>query len=139
MNKHGIFIQDIYLLSYCGIKVIFEVCETFEHSVRIIELATKKYRNGISLTKRIRPTRFPLVVTGPNTFEKSRYEVRTRPDKRLEIVITRASRLFWEATKYVECPLIGKFLAIPFPNYRDTFWNKPKKYKKDIDRFYLIN
>ena len=49
MNVHGVFLQDIYLLSYCGIKVIFQVCKTYERSVCLIELATKKYKNGISL------------------------------------------------------------------------------------------
>lgn len=139
MNEDGIFIQDMYLLSYCGIKVVFEVCETFPHSVRIIELATKKYKNGISLTKWIRPSKHPLVVTGPNTFEKSTYEVNTRQDKKIEIVVTRASRLFWEATKYVDCPLVGKFLAVPFPDYRDTFWKKPRNMKEEENKWYLIN
>ena len=139
MNKDGVFLQDIYLLSYCGLKIIFEVCKTFEHSVCIIELATKKYKDGISLTKRIRPALFPLVVTGSNRFSTSTFEVLTTPNKRLAIHINRNSPIFWEAAKYVDCPLTGVFFAVPFPDYLNTYWKKPKKLKKDIDKIYFIN
>ena len=139
LNKDGVFTQDIYLLSYCGLKIIFEVCKTYENSVCIIELATRKYKDGISLTKWIRPTPHPLVVTGPNTFEKSTFEVKTNPNKNLSIIITRVSKIFWEAAKYVDCPLVGTFQAVPFPDFRNTYWKKPKKIKKDIDKVYLIN
>lgn len=139
LNEDGVFLQDIYLLSYCGLKIVLEVCKTYPHSVCVIELATKKYREGISLTKWIRPTPKPLLVVGQNTFEKSTYEVKTNRDKTLSIVITRLSNLFWEATKYVDCPLTGTFKAVPFPDYLNTYWKKPKKIKKDIDNLHLIN
>jgi len=139
MNKDGVFLQDIYLLSYCGFKIIFEVCKTYDHSVCVIELATKKYKDGISLTKRIRPTLHPLVVRGPNTFGKSTFEVETRPDKKLVFYVNPTVELFWEALKANPYPPIGKFLAVPFPDYLQTYWKKPKKLKKDIDNFYLIN
>lgn len=139
MNKDGVFLQDIYLLSYCGFKVVFEVCKTYDHSVCLIELATKKYKDGITLTKWIRPTRYPLVVFGQNRFSKSTFEVRTRPDKKLVIYIGPQCRLYWEALKYFDMPPTGNFLAVPFPDYLQTYWKKPKKLKKDIDKFYLIN
>ena len=139
LNEDGIFLQDIYLLSYCGLKVIFQVCKTYSHSVCLIELATKKYKDGISLTKWIHPSSKPLVVTGPNTFEKSTFEVKTNHNENISIVITRASKLFWEAAKYIDCPLVGTFQAVPFKDYLNTYWKKPKKLKKDIDKLYLIN
>lgn len=139
MNKDGVFLQDIYLLSYCGFKIIFEVCKTYDHSVCVIELATKKYKDGITLTKWIRPTLHPLVVLGPNRFAKSTFEVQTRSDKKLVIYIGPQHRLYWEALKYVDMPPTGKFLAVPFPDYLKTYWKKPKKLKKDIDKLYLIN
>jgi len=139
MNKDGVFLQDIYLLSYCGFKIIFEVCRTYDHSVCLIELATKKYKDGITLTKWIRPTFHPLVVMKYNRFSKSTFEVATRSDKKLVIYIGPQHRLYWEALKTNPHPPIGNFLAVPFPDYLNTYWKKPKKAKKDIDNFYLIN
>ncbi len=139
MNKDGVFLQDIYLLSYCGLKVIFEVCKTYDHSVCLIELATKNYKDGISLTKYVRPTFYPLVITKHNRFSKSTFEVFTRPDKKLVIPIDTNTRLYWEALKYVPNPPVGRFLAVPFPDYLKTYWKKPKKLKKGIDKSYLIN
>ena len=136
MNVHGVFLQDIYLLSYCGMKVIFQVCKTYERSVCLIELATKKYKNGISLTKKIQASKNPLIITRNNSYYKSTYEVPTREDKKLIIHITPSDRIYWEAAKYNEYPKMGMFLAVPFPDYLKKYWKKPKK---DIDKLKIIN
>ena len=136
MNRHGVCLQDIYLLSYCGMKVIFQVCKTYDRSVCLIELATKKYKDGISLTRKIKASKDPLIITKNNSYYKSMYEVPTREDKKLIIHITSADRIYWEALKYVEYPKSGLFLAVPFPEYLEKYWKKPKK---DIDKLKLIN
>ena len=134
--------QDIYALNYYGIIVVFEVCDVHhekEDYVSLIELETKRYKDGIALTKQLKPAKYPLVIKNNNVWSKTTYYVRARLDKKLPIVVSQTSRLFWEATKYVDSPMIGTFLAEPFPNYLTTYWEKPKKIKKDIDKLKLIN
>jgi hypothetical protein len=144
MNKHGIFINDIYILSYYGIKVIFQVCETYPESVRLIELEQKKYKDGWTLTKRLKPARYPMVVKGKNRFTKSTYEVKSRPDKRLEIKIDMRTELFWyalnsSATIFDNVPRVGTLLAVPFPEFRNKYWKNSKILKKTIDKKIYIN
>ena len=132
MTNTGIKILDLYLLSYSGMKVIFQVCDTTETTVTLIELATKKYKNGYTLTKRYRATKKPLVIATNNTFTRSNYRVMAiREDKKLPIKISMQTQLFWEAQKYVKYPKIGTFLAVPFLDHRDTYWKKPKEREKE--------
>ena len=132
MTDTGIELLDLYLLSYAGIKVIFQVCKTTRNTVFLVELATKKYRDGYSLTKTFKPSKKPLIIKNKNIFTKSTYEVcAIRPDKKLPIKIDLSTKIFWEAQKYVDYPLIGTFLAVPFVDYLNKYWKKPKKKEKE--------
>ena len=62
LNDYGIFLLDIYVLNYYGIKVFFQVCKTTEKSVYLIELATKRYKNGIMLTKNFSASKKPYII-----------------------------------------------------------------------------
>ena len=131
MTDTGILICDLYLLSYEGLKVIFQVCKTTPKTVCLIELATKKYKDGYTLTKKYRPSKQPLVVVKDNVFSRSAYEVSAmRIDKKLPIRIDLRSKLFWEATKYTRYPKRGIFFAVPFLNHRNTYWKKPVELSK---------
>ena len=46
-NRYGIYLLDMYMLDYYGIKLFFQVCKTTENSVFLVELATKRYKDGI--------------------------------------------------------------------------------------------
>ena len=128
MTDTGIKMLDMYLLSYCGIKVIFQVCDTTDSTVTLIELATKKYKDGITLTKKYKSTKKPLIIKGNNTFTGSNFFVSAiREDKKLPIRIDITTKIFWEAQKYTDYPPMGTFLAVPFPDHRDTYWKKPKE------------
>ena len=128
MTNTGIKILDLYLLAYSGMKVIFQVCDTTENTVTLIELATKKYKNGYTLTKHYKASKKPLIIKNNNVFTKSKYKVVSiREDKKLPIRIDMTTKIFWEAQKYVDYPKIGTFLAVPFLEHRNTYWKKPKK------------
>jgi len=143
MNNHRIHTQDIYILSYYGIKVVFQVCETYPESVRLIELEQKRYKDGWTLTKRLKPAKYPFVVSKPNTFTKSTYEAKTRPDKKIEIKIDSSCELFWYVARYVckheSFPRVGTVLAVPFYNFMNKYWKNSKILKKDIDNKTYIN
>ena len=127
MTDTGIYITDLYLLSYCGMKIIFQVCKTTPKTVFLVELATKRYKDGYTLTKTYKPSKKPLIIKENNVFTKSTYEVAAiREDKKLPIRIGMNSDVFWEAQKYVKYPRRGTFLAVPFTNHRNTYWKKPK-------------
>lgn len=131
MTNTGIKLLDLYLLSYCGLKVIFQVCETTERTVTLIELATKKYKNGYTLTKKYKASKKPLVIKGDNVFTRSNFKVvAIREDKKLPIKIDMTTKLFWEAEKYVDFPKVGIFLAAPFLDHINTYWAKPQKKEK---------
>ena len=140
MTDTGIYLLDLYLLSYSGMKIIFQVCKTTKKSVFLIELATKRYKGGYTLTDTFHATKSPLIVVDKNVFTKSTYEVpATRKDKKLPIRILYGSRAYNEATKYVKYPKFGTFLAVPFLDYMNTYWKAPKKLKCDIDKFKELN
>lgn len=131
MTDNGIKLLDLYILSYLGIKVVFQVCNTTRNTVTLIELATKKYKDGITLTKRYKATKKPLIIKNDNVFSRSKYKVvAMREDKKLPIKIDLTTKIFYEAQKYQEYPPMGTFLAVPFVEHRTTYWKKPKKIEK---------
>ena len=134
MTDTNIHLLDLYMLSYEGLKVVFQVCDTTPDSVFLIELATKRYKDGVTLTKKYKATKKPLIITHNNIFTKSTYEVpATREDKKLPIKITMATPIFWEAYKHTPYPRTGTFLAVPFPDHRNTYWKNRKKEEKYYD------
>ena len=123
VNKHHVYIQDIYILSYYGIKVVFQVAKVTENSVFLVELATKRYKDGLTLTKGLKTSKKPYFVKGNNTRSGTTFEVFTREDKTLPIRIWYDSDIFWEAAKRVSAPLVGTCLAIPFNDkYLSAYW-----------------
>lgn len=134
MTDTDIKLLDLYILSYYDIKVVFQVCRTTPTSVFLIELATKKYKDGFTLTKTFKASKKPLIITNNNTFTGSTYEViAIRPDKKLPIRISLANKIFYEAQKYDPYPKTGTALAIPFDDYMNTYWKKPKKYVTEFE------
>ena len=136
MTKNGICIGDIYVLTYCGIRVILRVCNTSERYVYLYELATKRYKDGYALTNRLKGSKKPLLVPKKdNVFSRSKFKVEAnRIDKKLSIRIDSNTLLYWEAMKYVENPMPGPYLAHPFKNYRKYYWKKPnllEKFRKE--------
>lgn len=136
LNNYGIFITDIYLLSYCGIILFFQVCKTTKKSVYLIELATKKYKNGTMLTKRIHASKKPLIIKHNNTITKSNYEIfpiKIDDEYLLPIEIKYGDDLYKKAEEYVDYPPIGYVYAIPIKDYLHKYWyngiTKKEKYK----------
>ena len=62
LNKYDIFLLDVFVLNYYGILVFFQVCKTKKDSVFLVELATKRYKNGITLTKGFKASKKPHSV-----------------------------------------------------------------------------
>ena len=80
LNKHDIFLLDVFYLNYYGINVFFQVCQTQEDKVCVYELATKtrkiKGKKVDTLTNRLKPSKNPLFVPKyMNTYTKSEYWV----------------------------------------------------------------
>lgn len=136
LNDYGIFIADIYLLSYCGIIVFFQVCKTRKKSVYLVELATKKYKNGTMLTKTIHASKKPLIIKQNNTIRKTTYEIypiQIDNEYLLPIPVNYGDDLYREAEKYVDYPPTGYVYAVPIKDYGNKYWyngiTKEKKYK----------
>lgn len=131
LNKNGIFLLDTYMLDYCGIKVFFQVCGTTKDTVFLIELATKKTKYGIMLTKRIKPSKTPLIVRYNNVFSKSNYEVRPidlyGKEFWLPIQIKYGDAIYEEAKQYNEYPPIGYAYAVPIKDILNKYWEEPEK------------
>ena len=133
LNNKGVCLFDVYVMDYYGIIVFFQVCKTTRESVFIMELATKRYKDGLTLTKTIKGSKTPLVVVNNNTYEKTKYEVIPTDDKRLPIKIEFESKIWKEARKYVDWPRVGVCYAFPYNNYKNKYWKKPdKKIKENV-------
>lgn len=126
LNDYGIFLLDIYVLNYYGIKVFFQVCKTTEKSVYLIELATKRYKNGIiMLTKNFSASKKPYIILNNNTRRKSTYEV--YPVKNgyghyLPIEVKLGSRLHEEALNRTDFPIAGTAYAVPVRDVLNKYW-----------------
>ena len=141
MTKTGICLNDLYILSYFGFKVIFQVCWTSDDSVRLIELAVKRYKDGWTLTKRYHASAEPLIIKKDNVYTRSTYEVRaTREDKKLPIRVDYSSKLFWKACDVLGHPvLVGTLLAVPYDRHKETYWTEPKKKVRDNSEKIIVS
>lgn len=74
-NDKGVKFGNDFCLNYFGVILFFTVVWTKKDIVYLIELATKKYNNGIRFTKKIRATKHPLVILEKNVYRKSEYFV----------------------------------------------------------------
>lgn len=131
-NQYRVYTQDIYILCFAGIKVVFEVCRVTYNSVFLVELATKKYKDGIIVDENLSLSKNPFFVKENNNRLKSTFEVFPLADRSIPIEITKDSDIYWEACKYVKEPVVGWYLAEPFPNYLNTYWKEPEIYYENI-------
>ena len=97
--------------------MFFTVVWTKKDRVYLIELATKKYKNGIRFTKKIRATKHPLVILEKNVYRKSEYFVfpaNIVPNEVwLPIEVKYGSKLYKEACKRTPYPICGTAFAKP--------------------------
>lgn len=135
LNRNGIFLLDIYLLDYYGIKVFFQVCKTTRDTVYLVELATKVTKEGIMLTKRIKASKKPIIIRLNNTPTKSKYEVKpiklNGKDFWLPIAINYNDPIYEEAQKYHEYPVSGIAYAVPIKDVLNKYWEKPVEIGKE--------
>lgn len=134
LNEFDIMLLDTYILDYYGIKVFFQVCKTKPKSVCLVELATKKTKYGIMLTKQIKASKKPLIITENNTYTKSQYEVYpinlNGDEYWLPIPIDRNSPIYKEALQYEDCPSCGIAYAVPIKEIINMYWDCPEKKKE---------
>ena len=123
-NEQGIIIGSFYILNYYGVYVFFRVCKTTKKSVYLIELATKKHKDGVVLTKGFKTTKKPYIVQNNNTWRKSNYEVFPTKDKLLPIEIEYGSKLYNEALKNTRYPMVGTGYAEPIEDIWKWYWIK---------------
>ena len=140
LNKYGIFLLDIYLLDYYGVKVFFQVCKTTTETVYLVELATKTTKYGIMLTKTIKASKKPIIIHQNNTYTKSNYEVRPINLKDneiwLPIEINYNDPIYIEAKKYYDYPAYGFAYAVPITDVLNKYWEKPVEKNKEKEIIY---
>ena len=122
LNEKGIIIGSFYVLNYCDICIFFRVCKTTKKSVYLIELATKKYKNGVMLVKDFKPAKNPYIVQNNNTWLNSLYEVFPTKDKLLPIEISYGSKLYNEALRRHKKPVVGTAYAEPIEEVWKWYW-----------------
>lgn len=125
LNKYDIFLLDVFVLNYYGILVFFQVCKTKQNSVFLVELATKRYKNGITLTKGFKASKKPHIILNNNTHTKSTYEVYPVPNGynvMLPIEIDINTPIYQEAWERTEYPIIGTVYAKPVYDYANKYW-----------------
>lgn len=125
LNEMGIFVGSFYILNYYGICVFFRVCKTTKKSVYLMELATKRYKEGIMLCKGFKGSKNPYVVLENNTWRKSKYEV-FPTEEGLPIEVQYGSKLFNEAKNKMcqNVPMCGQVYAQPieFNDLMAHYW-----------------
>ena len=125
LNKYDIFLLDVFVLNYYGILVFFQICKTTKNTVFLVELGTKKYRDGITLTKNLKTAKNPYIILNNNTHTKSQFEiypVKIEKEPWLPIEIGVNSRLFKEALNRTDFPLVGTVYAVPLRDYANKYW-----------------
>lgn len=127
-----IYINDVFMLNYYGIRVIFQVANVSEDEkeIYLVELATKRYKDGYTLTKNLDTSKNPFIIKKNNARTKTTYKVSPNEDGTFYVLVPMYSKLFWEALKYVEYPKTGYVLAVPFKDYLNTYWEEPVKIKE---------
>ena len=138
LNECGIFLLDIYLLDYYGIKTFFQVCKTTQKTVYLVELATKKTKYGIMLTKHIKASKKPLIICFNNTPTKTQYQVKpinlNGKEFWLPIPINYGDPIYKEAEKYDSCPACGYAYAVPIKDVINKYWEKPVEIEKEEEK-----
>lgn len=134
LNDFGIRIQDAFLLDYYGVKVFFRVCGTTKDSVFLVELAQKRTKWGIQISRTLKGSKNPLVVLKGNDSVHSRYEAfpeSVSGSVRLPIRVDYGDPLHREAMNYAEFPACGYAYAVPLnkPMHEllDMYWEVSEK------------
>lgn len=134
INEFGIFLTDIFILDYYGIKTFFQVCGTTKKTVFLIELAQKEIGGKTMLSKNLVASKNPKVVRNMNVWTKSRYEVTpinlNGNEYWLPIPIKIGDPLFNEALKYTEFPSVGYAYAVKVNDVANKYWEPPMKKEK---------
>ncbi len=121
LNDYDIFVTDIFGLNYYGINVFFRVCGTTEKTVFLVELGTKRYKNGVTLKKGLKTAEKPCIIVNNNKYTKSTYEV--KPTKKgLPIKITEDLPIYKMAQERTEYPLTGTFYAVHIHDIVNKYW-----------------
>lgn len=116
--------SDVYLLNYFGILVFFSVCYVSEETVRVVELDTYSYKNGIMVYKDLRLSKNPYFVT-KNIRSKSDYEITLEENMEgyLPIDIAYGCKLYNEVLyKGKEIPISGRFYAEKIKEYKNQYF-----------------
>ena len=128
LNRFGIFLLDIFMLDYYGVQVFLQVTKTTEETVFLTELATKMTKHGLMLTKRLRPSKNPLIVLKDNSPTKTTYEVKPinlrGKEYWLPIEIGYGDPIYQEAKKYHKSPVYGYAYAVPIKDVIGKYWLK---------------
>ena len=122
LNDNGVFIGDIYVLNYYEILVFFEVCKTEAKSVFLVELGTKRYKNGVIFQKGFKTSKKPLIIAENNTRNKTTYQVRPRKDLSLPILSTTDMLIYKRAKENTKYPNTGIFYATKIVDYMNRYW-----------------
>ena len=87
-----------------------------------MELATKRYKDGVALTKGFKPSKNPYIVQNNNTWRKSLYEVFPTKDKKLPIEVQYGSKLYNEAIRRGNKAIVGTGYAEPIEDIHEWYW-----------------
>ena len=118
---------DIYMLDYYGIMVFFEICDVCEETVKLVELATKPYKDGVILYDDLRLSKKPYFVR-KNVFTKSDFEItpvenpEIRDEFLLPIEINFKSKIFIEVLKSGKHPITGVFFLNKVEEWRNHYF-----------------
>lgn len=115
---------DVYLLNYFGKLVFFSVCEVGTETVKLVELATYYYKDGVMLYNDLRLSKTPYFVK-KNARTKSDYSVTVEEGKEgvLPIYVPYDCRII----KEVSTPMTGIFYAEKITNYRNIYFINEEK------------
>ena len=118
------FFGDIYLLNYCDILVFFQICDVKAETVKVVELATYPYENGVMLYRDLRVSKKPYFVKR-NVRSKSDYEITLEEgmEESLPIWIDCDSTIYKEAVaNRTYLPATGVFYAEKISKALDTYF-----------------
>ena len=110
---------DVYLLNYFGKFVFFSVCDIGVETVKLVELETYPYEDGIMLYSDLRLAKHPYFVKR-NVRTKSDYEIKVEEGAEgfLPIYVPYGCKLFLE----VNNPMSGIFYAEKLTEYRNIYF-----------------
>lgn len=110
---------DVYLLNYFGKLVFFSVCDVKVETVKLVELATYFYKDGVMLYSDLRLSKKPYFVK-KNVRTKTEYEIKV--EEGAEGVLPIYVPYDCKIVKEVDIPITGIFYAEKVTNYRNVYF-----------------